>query len=47
MLSQQPSDVDAIPLRRVLLWALVGVAIVVGVVLYFRYERLIVPLLGQ
>jgi hypothetical protein len=46
-LRRPSSNVDAVPLRRVLLWALVGVALVVGLVLYFRYERQIAPLLGQ
>jgi hypothetical protein len=45
---RQPSSNDgAVPLRRVLLWTLVGVALVVGLLLYFRYERQIAPLLGQ
>ncbi len=30
---------------RVLLWAAVGVALVVGIVLFFRYTRLMTPLL--
>jgi type VI protein secretion system component VasF len=30
---------------RFVLWAVVGVALVVGVVLFFRYTRLMTPLL--
>jgi hypothetical protein len=31
---------------RVVLWGLVAVALVAGLVLYFRYERAVVPLFG-
>jgi len=31
---------------RIVLWVLVGVAIVVGVVSYFKYAKLLPPLLG-
>ena len=31
---------------RVILWVIVGIAIVVGVVSYFRYAKLLPPLLG-
>jgi hypothetical protein len=41
-----PSDAETVPLRRALLWVLVGVALVVGLILYFKYEPLIQPLLG-
>jgi hypothetical protein len=37
---------DTIPLRRTLLWVLVWVGIIVGIVLYFKYGRLLTPLLG-
>jgi hypothetical protein len=40
------SDEDAVPLRRLLLWSAVALAIVVGLVLYFTYERQITPLVG-
>jgi hypothetical protein len=36
-----PADV---PARRALVWGLIGVAIVVGLVLYFLYARLLQPL---
>jgi len=39
------ADPDAVPLGRVVLWGLFGVALVVGLVLYFKYERLVAPLL--
>jgi hypothetical protein len=43
--SDSPADPDAVPLRRALLWALFGVVLIVGLVLYFKYERHVVPLL--
>jgi len=43
--SETTADPDAVPLGRALLWALFGVTLVVGLVLYFRYERIVVPLL--
>jgi type VI protein secretion system component VasF len=41
--SSSPSDV---PARRALLWAIVGAAVVVGLVLYFMYARLLEPLIA-
>ncbi len=32
--------------RRIIFWAVVGVAIAVGVVSYFKYAKLLAPLLG-
>jgi len=32
--------------RKIVLWVLVGVAIVVGVVSYFKYAKLLAPLLS-
>jgi F0F1-type ATP synthase membrane subunit b/b' len=32
--------------RRIVFWTVVALAIVVGVVSYFKYERLLAPLLG-
>jgi hypothetical protein len=43
--STSTTDGDAIPLRRALLWLGFGVVLIVGLVLYFKYERLVVPLL--
>ncbi len=35
-----------IPYRRIALWVFVGLAIVAGVVSYFKYAKLLAPLLG-
>lgn len=40
------ADSDALPIRRAILWVLVGAALLLGLVLYFKYEPLIQPLLG-
>jgi hypothetical protein len=32
--------------RRIIIWGLVGVGVVVGVIAYFKYARLLAPLLG-
>ena len=37
---------EVIPLRRALLWVGVWVGIAVGIVLFFKYGRLLSPLLG-
>ena len=42
----QPPDDPRIPLRRTLVWALIGVAVIVGVILYFQYERVLAPLVS-
>jgi hypothetical protein len=39
------ADPDAVPLGRALLWVLFGVVLLVGLVLYFKYERVVLPLL--
>lgn len=36
---------DALPLRRALMWVVAGVVLAMGIVLYFKYERHVVPLL--
>jgi hypothetical protein len=38
-------DPEAVPLRRTLPWLLLGAAVIAGLVMYFKYERLVVPLL--
>ena len=43
--ADRSADADAVPLARVVLWALFGVAVLLGLVLYFKYERLVAPLL--
>jgi len=42
----EPQDEQRVSTRRALLWGLIGVAVVVGVVLYFQYERIIAPLVS-
>jgi hypothetical protein len=37
---------DTIPLRRVVFWAIVWITLLVGIVLYFKYARLLTPLLA-
>jgi hypothetical protein len=32
--------------RRIAFWTIVGIAIIVGVISYFKYARLLPPLLG-
>jgi type VI protein secretion system component VasF len=40
-------ETDApVPYRRIVLWVVVGLAIIVGVVAYFKYAHLLAPLLG-
>jgi hypothetical protein len=33
--------------RRALLWGLIGLAVVVGIFLYFQYERVLAPLVSS
>jgi hypothetical protein len=40
-----PPDPDAVSPRRALLWLLFGAVVIAGLVMYFKYERLVVPLL--
>ena len=37
---------DVIPLRRLVFWAVVWIALLVGIVFYFKYARLLTPLLA-
>lgn len=37
---------DDLPLSRVVLWATIWAAIFVGIALYFKYAKLMTPLLG-
>jgi hypothetical protein len=41
------SDEQRVPLRRAVLWGLIGVAILLGVYLYFQYERVLAPLVSS
>jgi hypothetical protein len=42
---QLPPEEQSVPVRRALAWSLLLVVIAVGVLLYFRYARELVPLL--
>jgi hypothetical protein len=44
---EKPPADDPVPMRRVVLWALIGVAVLVGVYLYFQYERVLAPLVSS
>jgi type VI protein secretion system component VasF len=37
---------SAVSYRKIILWAVVGLAIVAGVVLYFKYAHLLASLMG-
>jgi type VI protein secretion system component VasF len=37
---------SAVSYRKIILWVVVGLAIVAGVVLYFKYSHLLSPLIG-
>jgi hypothetical protein len=40
------TDPGAIPLKRALWWGLFAVVLLAGLVMYFKYGRLVVPLLS-
>ena len=42
----EPQDEPRVPTRRAVLWGLIGVAVLVGVYLYFQYERVLAPLVS-
>ena len=42
---ERPSE-DLIPLRRIVFWAVVWTGLLAGIALYFRYARLLTPLLA-
>jgi hypothetical protein len=42
-----PSDEQGVSKRRGIVWALIGVAVLVGIYLYFRYERVLAPLVSS
>ncbi|MDB4881195.1 MAG: hypothetical protein JWL60_2641 [Gemmatimonadetes bacterium] len=44
--TEAPGAGGPVPLRRILLWGALGLAIAIGVVLYFRYARQLAPLVG-
>jgi hypothetical protein len=43
--SETTTAPDAVPLRRALTWGVFGIVLIVGLVLYFKYERVVIPLL--
>ena len=42
---EEDVETEEFPVSRTLLWAVIGAAILAGIALYFRYERLMTPLL--
>ena len=42
----EPRDEQRVPVRRAVMWALIGVVVLVGVYLYFQYERVLAPLVS-
>jgi hypothetical protein len=40
----EPPGEQRVSLRRAVLWGLIGIAVLVGVYLYFQYERVLAPL---
>jgi uncharacterized membrane protein len=40
-------DEQRVPVRRAVVWAFIGAAVILGVFLYFRYERVIAPLVSS
>ncbi len=43
----EPPDEQRVPLRRAVLWGIIGVVVVIGVYLYFQYERVLAPLVSS
>ena len=41
-----PGDDERVPIRRMLLWIIVAAAILAGIMLYFKYERQLTPIVG-
>jgi hypothetical protein len=40
------TETENVSYRKIVLWVVVGLAIVAGVVSYFRYAKLLAPFLG-
>jgi hypothetical protein len=40
----EQADEQRVPLRRAIIWGLIGAAVLLGVYLYFQYERVLAPL---
>ena len=43
----ESSDEQRVSRWRAVLWGVIGVAVIVGVYLYFHYERVIAPLVSS
>jgi hypothetical protein len=43
--AETSANPDAVPLGRAILWGVFGIVLLVGLVLYFKYERIVAPLL--
>jgi hypothetical protein len=43
----ESSDEQRVTRRRAVMWGLIGVAVLVGAYLYFRYERVLAPLVAS
>jgi hypothetical protein len=43
----ESAEEQRVPRRRIVLWGLIGVAILLGVYLYFQYERVLAPLVSS
>ncbi len=41
----QDLETEVFPVPRIVLWAVIGLVILGGMALYFRYERFVTPLL--
>ena len=42
----ESQDEQRIPTHRAVIWGLIGLAVLVGLFLYFQYERVIAPLVS-
>ncbi len=47
MTSPPPPRTDRGSVRRLMLWSIIGLIVIVGVVLYFRFANQVPPLLDQ
>jgi hypothetical protein len=45
--SAKPGDTEKVPFTRLSMWMALGVVLVAGLYLYFRYAAQIVPILGS
>ena len=42
----EPHEEQRVAVRRAVLWGVIGAAVLVGVYLYFQYERVLAPLVS-